>query len=147
MKQLEKFSELYHRLLYLNSKADMPEGMKSFNSFNELDQKIMNILFEHNSLTITGLNKFLKKSKSTLTSSIKRLEKKGVILRQQSLKDKRFFELKLTAKGIGMQESHHKFEDILFTGILSALDDDNERQALINMLEKIIEKFENNKII
>lgn len=145
MKQLEKFSELYHRLWYLNSKAEIPDGMKSFNSFNELDRKIMNILFEHNSLTITELNKFLKKSKSTLTSSIKRLEERGVILRQQSLRDKRFFELKLTAKGIALQESHHKFEDNLFTGILSALDDDNERESLINMLEKIIEKFENHK--
>lgn len=142
MSHLDRLSKLYHRGIYLNSKTNLPKDMDNFLKLNSLDQTIMNVIFENNNISISDLTKILNKSKSTMTSAINRLEKNQLIKRERSQKDKRVFILTLTSKGIKLQNSHHAFENELFTEILSALKDADEREIFLELLEKIIKKFE-----
>lgn len=142
MSSLDKLNNLYHRGIDLNAISDLPKEMGNFLKLNSLDQNIMNTIFENNNISINNLTKKLNRSKSTMTSAINRLEKKQLIKREQSLQDKRVFNLSLTDKGLELQDSHHKFEYILFTKILYALEDDHERKVFLELLEKIIMEFE-----
>lgn len=142
MNQLKRLDQVYHRLLFLSYSVALPADMESFMQLNPLDQKIMSMIFEHDSISISTLTKLLNKSKSTMTSAIKRLEKKKLIERTLSQSDKRISVLQLTAEGILLQNGHLKYEDELFNSILSALDDMTERDHFLASLEKIVNKFE-----
>lgn len=142
MDHLNILKELYHRGIYLNSKAAIPDDMEAFLKLNPLDQKIMNVIFENPNITIYTLTEILNKSKSTITSALNRLENKNLVKRKQSQEDKRMFNIILTDDGISLQKAHHSFEHILFTKILSAFEDNKETEVFLSLLEKIIKEFE-----
>ena len=144
MNYVNQLDKLFHRAIYLNTKNKVQNNMSLFLKLNPLDQVIMNIIFEKNIISISHLTKILNKSKSTMTSAINRLEKQQLIKREKSKIDKRVFNVSLTHLGIKLQISHHKFEKNLYGQILSALKDSHEKEVFLNLLEKIINSFEQN---
>lgn len=144
MDQLKTFDEIYHRLLVLSLKAKLPADMEAFMKLNPFDQKIMSMVFENDNISISSLTKLLKKSKSTMTSAINRLEKKKLIERKNALTDKRISMLSLTDEGVLLQKGHLRYEEELFSSILFALDDESERENFLIMLEKITTQLEKN---
>jgi len=144
MNHIHQLNKLCHRAIYLNSKSKFPKDMSLFLKLNPLDQAIMNTIFEKNIISISHLTKIQNKSKSTMTSAINRLEKKQFIIREKSKIDKRIFNVSLTHWGIKMQNSHHKFENELYSRIFSALKDSHEKEIFIELLEKVINNFEQN---
>lgn len=142
MKYYTKLNKLYHRLIFLNYHRDVPSEMKFFLKLNPLDQKIMNITFEENGISISNLTKILSIPKSTMTSAIKRLENMELIKRNQSEIDKRVNLITLTHQGLDIQNSHQLFEKNLFANILLSLDDEDERRFFLDALEKIVQRLE-----
>lgn len=142
MDKINQLNRLYHRIINLNLNTKLPTDMQAFLKLNQLDQKIMNILFETPDMTMDALRKILNKSKSTITSALNRLEKQHLLERKQSQEDKRVFNLILTNDGIKLQKAHHLFEHALFKKILSSLEDDGEKKVFLDLLEKIIKEFE-----
>ncbi|MCD4843972.1 MAG: MarR family transcriptional regulator [Methanosarcinales archaeon] len=65
---------------------------------------------------------------STLTSSINRLEKKGLIRCMISTKDRRSYELQLTDKGEEIQSEHLKVDRMAARKLLESLDSNEERK-------------------
>jgi len=144
MSYINRLNQLFHRAIDLNTKNKFQSDMTLFLKLNPLDQAIMNIIFEKNNISISHLTKILNKSKSTMTSAINRLEKQQLIKRKKSKVDKRVFNVFLTHLGIKLQNSHHQFENNLYHQILSALKDSHEKEIFLELLEKIINKFEQN---
>lgn len=142
MNKIDQLNQLYHRIINLNINTQLPADMQAFLKLNQLDQKIMNILFETPNMTMDGLRRILNKSKSTITSALNRLEKQNLLERKQSQKDKRVFHLYLTKSAVQLQKAHHLFENSLFEKILSSLEDDRERDIFLDLLGKIIKEFE-----
>jgi DNA-binding MarR family transcriptional regulator len=69
-----------------------------------------------------------------VTRSLKTLEKKGYIIKEKSLKDKRSYDIKLTQKGIRTQPIILKALESL-TAIISEGMDENEKFFLIQKLK------------
>ena len=78
---------------------------------------------------------------STLTSSINRLENSGYIRRIISQRDRRSYGLELTDKGKNLHDKHERVEQKVALETLGALDSDDERATLVELLAKINEKL------
>ncbi|MDY6968564.1 MAG: MarR family winged helix-turn-helix transcriptional regulator [Spirochaetota bacterium] len=78
---------------------------------------------------------------STLTSSINRLESSGYIRRIINQRDRRSFGLELTNKGKKLHNRHERVEQEVALEALSALDNDDERETLVELLSKINENL------
>ena len=76
----------------------------------------------------------------TLTVMIDRLEKGGLVVRQPHARDRRSFNIVLTAKGRQHFEEHHNLHLELTREITAALTDEEMRQ-LEKSLMKIMERF------
>lgn len=139
---IKKFDRLFHEIIFLNQKDQLPDGMAELSDMNPLDTKILNIIFERPDTTIQEINSILKISGSTLTSAIKRLESKDIVARTICREDMRSYILRLTARGIELQKTHKNYEHILFNKILSCLDSEEEIENFLVILDKIILKIE-----
>ena len=60
---------------------------------------VMLVLWEHDGPTVSALGERLYLDSGTLTPLLKRLEAKGVLLRQRAVEDERRVEIRLTAHG------------------------------------------------
>jgi DNA-binding MarR family transcriptional regulator len=132
-----RFDELYHAMLRqnLNSKLHYPKELKNLTT---IDISVVNIVASNPCIIIREIAEHLKIPNSTLTSSLNRLEKKGIAKRVISARDRRSFSLELTEKGREVQQVHLDFERAFFESILTRLHTHEERKALLDLMEKIV---------
>ena len=74
---------------------------------------------------------------STLTSAVNRLERRGLVRRVISARDRRSFGLVLTESGHVMQREHSRVDRMITGLVLESLDSEEERRTLIGLLEKV----------
>ena len=77
---------------------------------------------------------------STLTSVIDRLEKRGLLRRSISARDRRSYGLELTDEGKLINAEHFRYEEMFFMKILQALDNDEEREIFLKLFKKIVDR-------
>ena len=106
-----------------------------------VDLHILKIADENPKILLGEIRNQLIIPHSTLTSAIDRLEKKNLIYRVISQKDKRSFELKLTNEGLFIREENKRVDMLIGSMVLEALDTEKEIISLIKILEIILEKF------
>jgi DNA-binding MarR family transcriptional regulator len=70
---------------------------------------------------------------------IDRLEKRNLLTRVISKRDRRSFGLLLTDEGKRLYLEHQKAEQMMWTKILSALENDEETELFLNLIKKIVE--------
>ena len=102
--------------------------------------KIIMFLKFQGSATIGEIAKETGTKPSTISVSVKRMEKAGCVKRRQSKADGRITEILLTAKGQAVPENiHHKMEaeEKMLTNGLT----EDEINILSDLLDKIIENF------
>lgn len=102
--------------------------------------KIIMFLKFQGSATIGEIAKETGTKPSTISVSVKRMEKAGFVKRRQSKADGRITEILLTAKGQAVPENiHHKMEaeEKMLTNGLT----EDEINILSDLLDKIIENF------
>lgn len=102
--------------------------------------KIIMFLKLQGSATIGEIAKETGTKPSTVSVSVKRMEKAGFVKRRQSKADGRITEILLTAKGQAVPENiHHKMEaeEKMLTNGLT----EDEINILSDLLDKIIENF------
>lgn len=102
--------------------------------------KIIMFLKLQGSATIGEIAKETGTKPSTISVSVKRMEKAGFVKRRQSKADGRITEILLTAKGQAVPENiHHKMEaeEKMLTNGLT----EDEINILSDLLDKIIENF------
>lgn len=65
---------------------------------------VLLLLWEQDTLTVKKLGELLALDSGTLTPMLKRMEQNGLIVRERSIEDERSVMIKLTEKGLGLQE-------------------------------------------
>ncbi len=102
-----------------------------------IEISILNIIDNKPNVMLKEIKDILDIPGSTLTNAIDRLEKKDLIRRVISKRDRRSFGLDLTERGENAQKIHIKAENELFRRILKSLDSIDECRSFINSLKKI----------
>lgn len=132
-----RFDELYHHFIRqnLNSESNYPKELKNLST---LDISVVNIVASNPDVIVREITENLKVPNSTLTSSLNRLEKKGIANRVISTRDRRSFGIVLTDKGWNVQHIHLAFEQAYFESILTKLGSGEEIALLLDLLEKVV---------
>lgn len=98
---------------------------------------------EKDDVSANAIAKSLNITPGTLTTAIKKLEKKGYVLRNQDTVDKRKVNLVLTSKGENVNFKHETFHKEMVEEIVKDLSV-NDEMVLLVMLEKTLNYFEIN---
>lgn len=135
--EIIRFDEIYHAFLRqnLNSELNYPEELKDLAA---IDISVVNVAASNPDIIVREIAEYLKIPNSTLTSSLNRLENKGIAKRVISSRDRRSFSLELTDKGRKVQQAHLDFERAYFESILAKLNTHEERNSFLNLLDKIV---------
>lgn len=119
-------------------KVDRPSTWSpAFEGLSPLDLHILAFIEAWPDVILKEIRDYLDVPNSTLTGYIDRLEKKGLIERTISGRDRRSYGLKLTPKGAELRKEQHQVRLQSAAKMLAALDNDEERQAFVGMLNKI----------
>ncbi len=135
--QFQRFDDVMHkiykRLRKLHGDIDtmFPGGITS----SELS--VLKVASKYPDAALKEISKYLDVPGSTLTSIVDRLEKRNLVKRVISKKNRRSYSLELTQEGIKISELHEAAEKELWKKVLGALEMDTERDTLINLLDKI----------
>ena len=101
---------------------------------------VMLVLWEHKTLAVTQITKFLLLDTSTLTPLLKRLEKMNLIWRKRSETDERVVMIGLTEKGEKLQQEASLIPSQLVEGLKFS---EEELIQLYQLLYKYIHQFVN----
>ncbi len=102
---------------------------------------VLKLVCERPDLILKEIREELGIPQSTLTSAIDRLEKRGLVRRMISDRDRRSFVPEVTDAGRCVQEEHDRIDEQIAARLLDLLDDEEERDAFLRMLTKISKKL------
>ncbi|CAN7220836.1 MarR family transcriptional regulator [Peribacillus frigoritolerans] len=102
---------------------------------------VLLLLWEQDKLTVKKLGELLALDSGTLTPMLKRMEQNGLIVRERSTEDERSVMIKLTEKGLGLQE-----EACFIPDRISAMSGDDKKvvedlKASLIQLLKTLQQF------
>ncbi|AJH00480.1 MarR family winged helix-turn-helix transcriptional regulator [Clostridium beijerinckii] len=137
-KQIDEFNILWHRMLFESSYKDIEAKYTRIKGLSDNEISIIRIISEKEEVIIRDILEILNIPKSTLTNMIDRLEKRNLIRRSISKRDRRSYKLELTEEGKKAQEEHIKFEEEIYGKVMISLDTYEERENLLNIMRKIV---------
>lgn len=141
--EIARLNQLYHKMLMSNASQEL-QYPKELASLSTIDISVINLVADNREIIVREIASYLGVPNSTLTSSINRLEKKNLVKRLISKRDRRSFSLELTDQGWNIQQLHLSFERKYFEGVLQKLDTHEERECFLNLIEKIVTGFVTN---
>lgn len=100
----------------------------------------LEILGQHGSLRMKELAAKMGVTTGTLTVTVDRLEKRGLVSRAPNESDRRSFLVELTARGRTLFEEHHKLHLDLTRDLAASLGD-GEAREFASMLRKLTQAF------
>ncbi len=110
-------------------------------AFNGAQGRILYVLWEHESLTITQIGLLTSLAKTTLTSMLDRMEEAGLIVRVPDKKNRRQILVSITDKARASREDYDRvsehMNELFYTGFTKAEIRDFERT-----LERLIANLE-----
>ncbi len=118
---------------------DIEEKCLKIGEFSDLSISEMHVIDNigvNRERTMSDTAKDLRVTSGTLTTAIDNLIKKGYVVRERSLDDRRVVKIKLTEKGVEAYYSHEDFHKDLVISALQQLDT-NEEELLIKVLSNI----------
>lgn len=136
-KQYKRLYDIMHKIYkrLREMKGDIntmfPNGITS----SELS--VLKVANKYPDAVLKEIGAYLDIPGSTLTSIVDRLEKRQLVKRIISKKNRRSYALELTEEGIKISELHEEAEKKLYEKLLLSLNENNERDMLIDLLEKI----------
>ena len=142
---IDTISDLLHQLTWnirldeLGTWSDMLKGML------QRDLHILGLIAEKPDIILKEILDELHIPSSTLTSAINRMERRGLLKRIISQRDRRSYGLELTTKGAAIYQEHKRIDRMIAQKVFDALQDEQETQTLITLLEKISHTFANNE--
>ena len=136
-RQVNELNILWHRMLLESNYKDIESKYSNIQELSTNEIAIIRIISEKEEVIIKDILEVLNIPKSTLTSIIDRLEKRKLISRAISKRDRRSYKLELTEKGKISQDEHIKFEEEVYGKIIVSLDTYEEREDLLNLIRKI----------
>lgn len=137
-RQVNELNILWHRMLMESNYKDIESKYSNIQGLSTNELAIIRIISEKEEVIIKDILEILNIPKSTLTSIIDRLEKRNLISRAISKRDRRSYKLELTEKGKIVQDDHIKFEEEVYGKIIVSLDTYEEREDLLKLIRKIV---------
>jgi DNA-binding MarR family transcriptional regulator len=135
-------SDALHQMLWRLRLDQLGTWSKTLKGMAQLDLHILKLIAEHPDIILKEICQKLLIPNSTLTSAINRLEKKGLLKRIISYRDRRSYGLEITEKGWEIKKEHDEVDRMITLKALSALQGDAEAGELVDMLERICKAFE-----
>ncbi len=114
----------------------------ALDGISPMDLHIIRMTAENPDVILKDIRDDLEIPQSTLTSTVDRLEGRGLIERIISRRDRRSYGLKLTAKGRKTHSEHERIDREGAALILEALGSEREAKRFIKMLSKICRRFD-----
>lgn len=139
--QIKKFHEVLHCIYRNFKKINSDMSTELFHGITTIELSIIGVIGSNPDIKLKDICRKLQLSASTLTSAIDRMEKRKILKRVISKNDRRSFALQLTKEGKSLFSMHEEAEKKIFTRVLGALKDDEERENFIDSLEKISKEF------
>ena len=140
-RQVDELNKLWHRMLIESNYKDIESKYSRIQGLSTNEIAIIRIISEKEEVIIKDILEILNLPKSTLTSIIDRLEKRNLIVRAISKRDRRSYKLELTEEGKIAQDEHIKFEEEVYGKIMVSLDTYEEREELLKLIRKIAENI------
>lgn len=140
-KDIDAISKIQHTIYYKMLHSNFEDNFPKIKELTPLEMGVLGVLFEFPGAMLREIAQRLAVPKSTLTSVIDRLERRGYVNRAISKSDRRSFELLLTEDGKDAQRQHVEYEQAAYKKIVGALDTPEEVAMLITLLEKVAERF------
>jgi len=134
---IDKLDELWHVFIFNFQNKSTGLWGEELKDATTIEISILNNIDNNPDVMLKEIKEMLDIPSSTLTSAVDRLEKKELVERTISKRDRRSFGLQLTKKGKKAQSKHIKAEKEIFNKILAALDSNKERKQFIESLNKI----------
>jgi DNA-binding MarR family transcriptional regulator len=136
---IDAISRIHHKIYYKMLHSNFEDDFPKIKGLTSLEMGVLGVLYEFPGAMLRDIAERLAVPKSTLTSVIDRLERRGYINRIISNNDRRSFELLLTEDGKSAQQQHIDSEQTGYKKIAGALDTPEEVAQLIRLLEKVAE--------
>ena len=105
------------------------------------DKRVLKMVAAQPDIILREIREVLGMPNSTLTSVIDRLEKRGLLRRTVTARDRRSYRLELTAGGRAYMALQDQAEQEFAVQILRILETDDERQTFVNILSKVISRL------
>ncbi|MCM3764913.1 MarR family winged helix-turn-helix transcriptional regulator [Neobacillus niacini] len=106
------------------------------NNLSITDFSVLEVLYHKGKQTIQQIGNSILISSGSMTYVIDKLEKKGLLLRNSCLEDRRVIHITLTDAGTDLMNKlmpkHHELVDEIFSSLTS-----EEAGALVQLLEKV----------
>lgn len=144
-RQTKELSNVWHSMLMKSNYKELEVKYSKLQGLSSNEISVIRIIFEKEDVIIKDILDILNIPKSTLTSIINRLEKRNIIRRAISDKDRRSYKLELTEEGELVQEEHDKLEEEIYGGIISSLETYEEREEFLKLIRKIARNIFNNQ--
>lgn len=135
--QIKKLNNVLHNIYKNFKKLNANVEAELFEGITGTELSIIGTIGNTPGVKMKDICERLQLPASTLTNVIDRLERRDLLKRVMSKQDRRSFVLELTQAGVVVYDKHKNAEKIIFETILGALEDDKEREAFIDSLEKI----------
>ena len=139
--EIEKLDKVYHALVVSMQKTSEELWKDKLEGISTVEISILSIIQSKPDVILKEITQILGVPASTLTSAINRLEKRGLLARVISKRDRRSFGLALTNDGQLAQQEHRQSETLLWQKILGAYDTAEERCELIRLLSILAQKL------
>lgn len=135
---IKKFGEQIHQLVIAYKIAyETPIKMPGIRKLTPIESELLSLLEWDDEVSMKDITKILGVPSSTITSAVNRLENKGLISRTVTDGDKRAFNIKLTNDGRDVTNFRKFKKTQFFTEMLQSLKTQEERTALVELLEKV----------
>jgi len=105
------------------------------------DIMILQLVADNPEIILRDVREALGMPHSTLTSAIDRLEKRGLVRRTLTDKDRRSYGLELTRDGRAFQQRHDQADNDLAIRVLRILGSDRDRLRFIEVLQHVVDRL------
>lgn len=133
--QSEQLALLWETLIMRN---EINICTDQLNGTSVLDVNILRVVEKNPEIMIRDIGITLGTSNSTLSSGIKRLEKKGLIARHISKQDLRSYVIVLTEQGDKAIKEHFRKEKELMARLLDAFPLESEKETFLELFSKLV---------
>lgn len=137
-----RLNELWHRSLRLPLLNELEAKYPRLQDLSPVEIGILNLLHYQPEVIFREIGERFYLPKSSLTNLADRLEKRGLVRRVISPRDRRSFGLELTAEGQAAQDEHEAYEREVCGRILGALGQPAAQEQFLDLLEKLIAGLE-----
>lgn len=137
-RQVDELNKLWHRMFTESNYKDIEVKYQDIKERSTTELSVIRIISEKEDVIIKDIIEALNIHKSTLTRIIDRLEKRNLIVRAISNRDRRSYRLELTEKGWVIQDKRIKFEEEVYVKIIFSPYTYEEREELLRFIKKLV---------